>query len=667
MHRPPEPEIAGSNPAGPAKKVNQLNPLAQLRDECEALLREALESAYPGAELPEPKFSEPPSPEMGDISTPVCFQLARELRQPPRNIAESIVGHTRPGEASLVSKAEALNGYINFHAEAGNYSRLVLETAIRLDEEYGFLKAPEPEKVIVEHTSANPIHPITIGTARNSIIGACLANLVRRRGHATSVHFLVNDMGRQVALATFGWTLLGKPEPDIRGELLVGAIYAGTNVNMELLRVEEELREAESKGNVYRAAELQEELEKYQTAADDLAASYPEIFGKLKEKIRNVPDPAAEIVMINTAYENNEPGTVETVRRLVNICLDGFEESLGEMGITYDAFDYESDLVWDRKADEVLEALKNTPYVEVDQGALVLDCDGIARDYGLKRRWGLNEAHEIPRLVLVRSDGTTLYTLRDIAYSIYKFGQAERVINVIGQEQALAQLQLRIALVAIGKSQMGDNQLHYGYEFVKLAMGKMSGRLGRYITLLEVVEKSTELAYEEVTRRTPELPEAQRRDIARMVGYGAVKYTLLSVDANKTVVFDWGKALNFETNSAPFIQYSHARTCNILKKAEERPKPGYGQLTDAKERELVNMLARFPEVFEGAAAELQPGDVTTYANSLADKFNSFYATQRVINAETPGLVGARLALVDAVRVTLRNALELLGIDAPERM
>jgi arginyl-tRNA synthetase len=665
MHWPPEPEIAGSNPAGPANKVKKVNPLAQLREECEALLREALDAAYPGVELPEAKFSEPPSPEMGAISTPVCFQLARELRQPPKSIAESIVALVKPGKKSLVSRAEALNGYVNFHADTGNYGRLVLETAAKLDGEYGFLKAPKPEKVMVEHTSANPIHPITIGTARNSILGACLANLIKRRGHDTTVHFLVNDMGRQVALATFGWMLLGKPKPDIRGELFVGAIYAGVNVNVELLRVNREIKEAEE--NIFKVAELQEELENFQKAAEDLRSSNPSIFNALKEKIAEVPDPAAEIVKVNTAYENNDPETVKTVRRLVQICLDGFEQSLGEMGIKYDAFDFESDLVWDRKADAVLEALKNTPYVEVDDGALVLDCDGVARDYGLKARWGLNEAHEIPRLVLVRRDGTTLYTLRDIAYSIHKFGQVDRVINVIGQEQALAQLQLRIALVAIGKSQMGDNQLHYGYEFVKLPGGKMSGRLGRYVTLLEVVDKSTELALDEVNKRTPELPEEQRRDIARMVGYGAVKYTLLSVDANKTVIFDWAKALNFETNSAPFIQYSHARTCNILKKAGKRPRPDYGQLTDLKERELVNMVAHFPEVFEGAYNELQPGDITAYANNLADKFNSFYATQRVINAETRGLVGARLALVEAVRVTLRNALGLLGIDAPERM
>jgi len=182
-----------------------------------------------------------------------------------------------------------------------------------------------------------------------------------------------------------------------------------------------------------------------------------------------------------------------------------------------------------------------------------------------------------------------------------------------------------------------------------------------------VVERSIELAYEEVTKRTPELPEAQRRDIARMVGYGAVKYALLAVDPYKTVVFDWGKALNFEMNSAPFIQYSHARCCNILKRAESRPTPDFSLLRDPREREVISLVASFPEVFGEAAEELKPGTITAYANTLADKFNSFYQALRVLNAESLGLVGARLALVDAVRVVLRNSLSLLGIEAPERM
>ncbi len=415
-------------------------------------------------------------------------------------------------------------------------------------------------------------------------------------------------------------------------------------------------------------AELQEEQEKFETAAAELEKTSPKIFTTLKQKIASYADPAVEIAKLNTAYENNDPETKKVVRRLVKICIDGFVQTMGELGIHYDSFDYESDLVWERKADEVLDALKNTNFVEHDQGALVLNCDEVATVYALKERWGLAPHHEIPRLVLVRSDGTTLYTLRDMAYSIYKFGTGvDKVINVIGQEQALAQLQLRIALVAIGKQPMGDNQLHYGYEFVKLPEGKMSGRLGRYVALNDVMDRSVELALEEVTKRTPDLPETQRKDIARMVGLGAVKYTLLSVDANKQVIFDWAKALNFETNSAPFIQYSHARCCNILKRAEIRPAADFSQLTDPKEREIVSAVANWPEVFAEAADVLKPGTITAYLNSLADKYNSFYSSLRVLNADTPGLVGARLALVDAVRVVLRNGCAVLGIEAPERM
>ncbi len=641
------------------------DPLAKLREECQMGLAAAVEASYPGVALPEPKFSQPPDAKMGELASAVSFQLAKALRQKPAEIAANIAKNVKAG--GLISSAEAVNGYVNFHADRTAYFKLVLETATG-DTDFGYSKAELPQKVLVEHTSANPIHPITIGHARNAITGACLATMIAKGGNPTRVHFLVNDMGRQVALATWGWTLLGKPEPEIRGELFIGAIYASTNVVMELQRVKRELRAAEEKGDVPMIAELQEEQEKFESAAADMEKTNSKIFHDIKERVSEYPDPNAEIARLNTAYENNDPETREAVRRLVKICLDGFVETMGELGIRYDSFDYESDLVWERKADYVLEALKATDFVERDQGALVLNCDDVARVYALKERWGLAPHHEIPRLVLVRGDGTTLYTLRDIAYSIYKFGTGvDKVINVIGQEQALAQLQLRIALVAIGKQTMGDNQLHYGYEFVKLPEGKMSGRLGRYVALNDVMERSVELAYEEVTKRTPEVPEAQRRNIARMVGYGAVKYTLLSVDANKTVVFDWGKALNFETNSAPFIQYGHARCCNILKRAVSRPDPDYLQLADPREREIVSLIASFPGVFMEAANELKPVEVCAYANNLADRFNSFYQALRVLNAETPGLIGARLAIVDAVRVVLRNSLGLLGIEAPERM
>ncbi len=644
-----------------------MNPLAKLREECQTLLTQGLQKAYPNTELPDTKYTQPPTPEMGELSTPTCFQLAKTLRQPPNKIAETITANLPLETSTLIASAEAVQGYINFHTDTGNYSKLVLETITQHDKEYGFLKTKHPTKIMVEHTSANPNSPLHIGNARNSILGDSLANLLEKRGNPVIIHFLVNDMGRQVAMATYGWKLMGKPEPKGTAELWVGTIYASVNVINELTRLKKELKEAEDNGWIYEASEAQEQIEEYKKAAETLRERYPKIYDTMAEKLPNIPDPAAEIVALNTRYENNDPKTVKEVRTLIQYCLNGFQESLGHLGIHFDSFDYESDLVWANAAEKVLEHLKKSGYVIQDMGAQVLDCDWIARDLGLKERWGLHPEHEIPRLVLVRSDGTTLYTLRDMAYSIYKFGIADRVINVIGMEQTLAQLQLRIALAAIGEMKMGDNQLHYAYEFVKLPGVKMSGRLGRYVTLNEVLDRAVDLAREEVEQRNPNLLETEKENISKMVGYGAVKYTLLSVDPMKQVIFDWKKALDFETNSAPFIQYSHARTCNILKRAEENPAPDYTTLEAIKEKELINLLAQFPETFERAAEELQPANLTSYANNLADKFNSFYATQNVIRAETSGLMGARLKVVDATRITLRNTLTVLGIDAPEQM
>jgi arginyl-tRNA synthetase len=643
------------------------DPLARLREECNSLLEQAAQEAYPGVALPKSKYSPPPDPEMGELSSPVSYQIARPLRQKPTEIARNIADHINLTKTNLIEDTEAVAGYVNFKVNTSNFAELVLETAIQEDEEYGFLKNPKPERVMVEHTSANPNGPIHIGNARNSILGASLAQMLKRRGHDVSIHFLVNDVGRQVAMTTYGWKLLGKPEPEGRAELWVGTIYASVNVVTQLVNLRRQLQEAEAKGRVAEIAELQEEIEEYEVAEGQLRERSEAVYDALAERLPKIEDPAAEIARLNTAYENNEPETVAEVRQLVGYCLKGFETSLGEIGISFDSFDHESDLVWRKAADEVLEELKKSGYVIEDEGALILDVDRIAVEQGLKERWGLHPTHEIPRLVLVRSDGTTLYTLRDMAYSIWKFGLVDRVINVIGYEQTLAQLQLRIALAALGKTWMGDRQTHYAYEFVRLPGVKMSGRLGRYVTLLEVMDRSTELALDEVTRRSPSLPEDQRKKIARMVGYGAVKYTLLSMDPMKIVVFDWAKALDFETNSAPYIQYSHARACNILKRAEEHPEPGYDSLKERREKELLIALAGFPETFEDAADELKPGDITAYANNLADKFNSFYAAHPVLKAGDPGLVGARLKLVDATRIVLRNALTTLGIAPPERM
>jgi arginyl-tRNA synthetase len=175
-------------------------------------------------------------------------------------------------------------------------------------------------------------------------------------------------------------------------------------------------------------------------------------------------------------------------------------------------------------------------------------------------------------------------------------------------------------------------------------------------------------AYEEVSKRSPQLTEEQKRQISNFVGIGAVRYSLVDVDPSKPVMFTWDRVLNFETNSAPYVQYTHARACSILRKAgTESRKPGFELLKEKLEQELVMWLAGFPDTFIEANEYLKPNLVADYANTLADKFNTFYNAFPVIRAEPEELRDARILLTDSIRMVLHNALNLIGVVAPERM
>jgi arginyl-tRNA synthetase len=307
-------------------------------------------------------------------------------------------------------------------------------------------------------------------------------------------------------------------------------------------------------------------------------------------------------------------------------------------------------------------------FVHSEKGVLEFDAEKVVQVFGLKAKLDLSPNNEVPPLTLGRADGTTLYTTRDIAYTLWKFKQAQKVINVIGMEQSLAQLQLKIALYAMGYIEYAENLVHFAYNLVTLPGYKMSSRRGHYITFDDVLTEAVQRAYEEVSKRSPMLSEEEKRTIADFVGLGAVRYALVDVDSSKPVVFTWERVLNFETNSAPYVQYTHARACSILRKAARDPeKPTFELLTEKLEHELILALAGFPDMFIEATEYHKPNMIADYTNVLADKFNTFYNAYPVIKANSQELSDARIALTQAIKTVMHNALNLIGVVAPEKM
>ena len=644
-----------------------VNPFAEFRRECENILADALKTALPEAKVEIFHMGKPSNPNFGQLASSVSFELAKQLKRKPTDLTAEIaksVNHTR---FSLVSKVEPVGGYVNFFVNFDRFSALALKSIKQLGEEYGFIKTDKPTKIIVEHTSVNPLHPIHIGQARNPMLGDALSRILTRRGNVVSRHYYIDDVGRQSSVLAYGYQKLGKPVPDEKADHFVGKIYTITACLAEVNRLKRLLEQSKI-SRFEDADKISTELEEWITIASELEQKHSRLFKELSEKISQDANPEEEINRLNRAYENGDPKAKKLIRRVSDLCLDGFRKTQKRVDISYDSWDWESDFVWSSQVSQVLKELQDSDFVYSEGDVLEFDAKKVVDNQCLREKLGLREEQEIPPLTLVRADGTTLYTTRDVAYTLWKFGRAERVINVIGMEQSLAQLQLKIALYALGCKKQAENFVHFAYNLVTLPGYKMSSRRGHYITFDEVLDEAVNRAFEEVSKRSPQLTDDEKRRIANFVGIGAVRYALIDVDPGKPVMFTWDRVLNFETNSAPYVQYTHARACSILRKAGRKPKnPAYELLKENLEHELLLALASFPDTFAECAEYLKPNMIADYANTLADKFNTFYNAIPVIKAELQELADARLELTDAIRQVLSNALNLIGVVAPDKM
>ncbi|MBS7609248.1 arginine--tRNA ligase [Candidatus Bathyarchaeota archaeon] len=651
-----------------------LDPWGKFREECTEAIRIAFQRSFPEVNLEVIALERPPSTDLGELSSSICLNVSKKLGLNPREMASRVVQaiglyKAEAGSRILFLKAAEVGGagYINLYADKERLFDAVIKTALELDRTWGFLKTDSPVRIIVEHTSVNPIHPIEISHSRGTFLGDSLARILSNRGHKVSRHYYVDDLGRQTAIIAYGYDKLGRPKPTSKPDHFIGDIYAITSCILEIRRLKARIKEAKDKGDEDELMRLQKEVDDWIAAAEDLRSRQKELFERILTEVDRDSDPDEAIKELSRKYEEGDEKVKSLIREVTDLCLEGFKETLSRVGVEFDSWDWESELAWSSRVEEVLRCLKQSPYAKLVSGALELDIGAAVEDLGLRSLLGIPESYQLPSVTLTTSFGTSLYPARDIAYSLRKFELADRVINVIGL-QVHPQLQLRVALCILGRRDLAECQTHFVHGYVRFPMYRMSSRRGRFVTLDQVLEEAVTKAMIEVMKRSPELSEEERKKISEIVGLGAVKYAMISTEPKKDLVFTWERVLDFERNSAPFIQYAHARASNILKKGEVVDRSvNIGLLTNPLEHDLLLRIAQFPELFVRASETLGPHLIADYANDLASAFNAFYDHLPVLRAEPRELRDARLALVKAFQITLRNALSLLGIEAPERM
>ncbi len=361
-------------------------------------------------------------------------------------------------------------------------------------------------------------------------------------------------------------------------------------------------------------------------------------------EIEKDPSITQQVNTLMQLIEQGDSATVKKFRSEVSRCLDGFAVTLKDLNVAHDRFVWESDFIRNGYTSRIIAKIEKFPQAQ-DEETLALDL----KEFGFSNKY-----------VIRRSDGTSVYAARDLAYHVWKAANFDRVIDVLGADHKLIASQLQCTMKLLGEK--APEIVHF--EFVSLPEGSMSTRAGKFVSADDLITEIRKRAFDEVTVRRPELDEETRRSIAKSVGLAAIRYDIIKVTPEKSTVFDWNEALDFERQSGPYIQYAHARACSILEKAGTFTE--WYELETDQEIALARQIAKFPSVIEKVAVELHPHVLATYSRELADTFNTFYHYEQVLKSEG-NTRDRRLTLVRAVQNTLKESLETLGIDAIHTM
>jgi len=625
------------------------------RDEVRRLVGQALDDAgYPAVDF---DVSEPPQKEFGDLSCNVGFLLAKHAKKPPAKIAAELAEALRPQiKGTYIVSAEPAGGHVNFKADYTRLSPATLAQVLRNPDSYGYHDSGRGRQIVIEHTSVNPNKALHVGHMRNVIIGDTLYRIMKATNHRATVLNYVDDSGLQVADIVIGFKFAGFDEEPPPGKKFDH--YCGDDVYVRV---------------------------------NEMYEKDPQLAEKRKLVLKEIEEGKSEIARFAS----------EITLRVLNEQL----KTCWRMKARYDLLNFESHIVASKLWSKAFDLLKKEKIAHFEEEGKNKGC------------WVIDAKDEEDK-VLVRSDGTATYIAKDIPYAAWKLGVVddpffyteyekqwddstlyattldgksagkkfnggERVITIIDSRQARLQ---RIVSQVLSKIGAGDREyFHLGYEAVTLSSDTakafgidigdrqfmhMSGRKGIYVNADYVLDTLRAKAYEEVKTRNPGFSEQQLNATAEEIAISAIRYNMIKQDLDKIITFDVKESLSLEGDTGPYLQYAYARSQRILEKSGQDVAGSdfaFDRLTHESEIALIKEVAKLDLVVEDAAKSLSPKSLARYAYMLATTFNLFYEKVPVIKEGDIDVRMARLALVKAFGIALKNALDVLGITALDRM
>jgi arginyl-tRNA synthetase len=554
--------------------------------------------------------------------TLVVFPFVKAAKKSPEQTAQEI-GEYLQANCAAVEKFNVVKGFLNLSIGDGAWLQL-LET-IDKDEQFGMKQANENSPlVMIEYSSPNTNKPLHLGHVRNNLLGWSLAKIMEANGNKVVKTNIVNDRGIHICKSMLAWLKYGNGEtPETsgkKGDHLIGDYYVAFDKHYR-----EEVKELVAQG-------MDEEKAKQEAPL-------------IKE---------AHDMLVK--WEQNDPEVRALWEKMNSWVYAGFDETYKKMGVSFDKIYYESQTYLKGKA-KVEEGLAKGLFERHEDNSVWADLTNEGLDQKL----------------LLRSDGTSVYMTQDIGTAEMRFQDfpIDKMIYVVGNEQNYHFQVLSILLDRLG-FKWGKELTHFSYGMVELPNGKMKSREGTVVDADDLMALMVEDAYKTSMElgKFDDMTEEERREIARVVGMGALKYFILKVDARKNMLFNPEESIDFNGNTGPFIQYTYARIRSILRKAADISNvatvSGTASLAE-KEIELIQKMNEFGAAVEQAGKDYSPSGIANYCYELTKVFNQFYHDYSILNEPDEQKKAVRLMLAKNVAKIIKNGMSLLGIEVPERM